>query len=135
MSLAAASAELHASRRWMLTMAILALFLLGLWSLVVGISWFTPGVFPAFTGWERGFFLGFYAQLTLFVFAALLPFLTLLRYAASLFALRDGDRAMLERALELNARFWRQCAWLMWGMVWLFAYALIGAVVANFVPS
>ena len=135
MSIAAVSAELHASRRWVMFMAILALVLLGLWCLVATTAWFLPDVMPDHRGWQRYFFLGFYGQLTLYVYAAIIPFVGLLRYARALGALKEGDRAGLIRAIELHGTFWRQCSLLMWGMVWLFVYAVAGGVAAAFLPA
>ena len=131
MSITAASAELHASRRWVLTMAILALVLLGFWCVVTTAAWVIPGVFPQQAGWEWYFFRGFFAQLTFLAYAAILPFLSLLRYARALAALGTADREVFARAVGLHGLFWRQCSWLMWGMVWLLAYALVGGVVGR----
>jgi len=107
--------------------------------LVSGASWprphgSSPTSCPITEAGSAYFFLGFYGQFTLYVYAAIIPFVGLLRYARALGALKEGDRAGLNRAIELHGTFWRQCSLLMWGMVWLFAYAVAGGVAAAFLP-
>ena len=131
MSNAAATAELRASRPWVLTMSILALCFLALWCLFTLAVWFVPNNFPKNPIGLRYLFLGFFAQLTLFVGLAIFPFVLLFRYALALFALKDADDASLTRAIDLNVRFWRQCSWLMWGAVWLLAYLIFGGLLVG----
>jgi hypothetical protein len=131
MSNAAVTAELRASRPWVLTMSILALCFLALWCLFTLVVWFVPNNFPKNPIGLRYLFLGFFAQLTLFVGLAIFPFVLLFRYALALFALKDADDASLARALDLNVRFWRQCSWLMWGAVWLLAYLILGGLLVG----
>ena len=131
MSNAAATAELRASRPWVLTMSILALCFLALWCLFTLAVWFVPNNFPKNPIGLRYLFLGFFAQLTLFVGLAIFPFVLLFRYALALFALKDADDASLARAIDLNVRFWRQCSWLMWGAVWLLAYLIFGGLLVG----
>ena len=133
MSLAAATSELHASRRWVLTMALLALFFVALWCLLCSAIWIDPRALAKVEdpSWLRPFMFGFFVQLTVFSFAAIAPFVLLLRYALALFALKDGDRPGLERVVDLNVHFWRQCAYLMWGVVWLFAFVVIGGILLS----
>jgi hypothetical protein len=131
MSNAAATAELRASRPWVLTMSILALCFLALWCLFTLAVWFVPNNFPKNPIGLRYLFLGFFAQLTLFVGLAIFPFVLLFRYALALFALKDADDASLARAIDLNVRFWRQCSWLMWGAVWLLAYLILGGLLVG----
>ncbi len=131
MSNAAATAELRASRPWVLTMSILALCFLALWCLFTLAVWFVPNNFPKNPIGLRYLFLGFFAQLTLFVGLAIFPFVLLFRYALALFALKDADDASLTRAIDLNVRFWRQCSWLMWGAVWLLAYLILGGLLVG----
>jgi hypothetical protein len=131
MSNAAATAELRASRPWVLTMSILALCFLALWCLFTLAVWFVPNNFPKDPIGLRYLFLGFFAQLTLFVGLAIFPFVLLFRYALALFALKDADDASLARAIDLNVRFWRQCSWLMWGAVWLLAYLILGGLLVG----
>jgi len=131
MSTAAVTAELRASRPWVLTMSILALCFLALWCLFALAVWFVPNNFPKNPIGLRYLFLGFFAQLTLFVGLAIFPFVLLFRYALALFALKDADDASLARAIDLNVRFWRQCSWLMWGAVWLLAYLILGGLLVG----
>jgi hypothetical protein len=131
MSNAAATAELRASRPWVLTMSILALCLLALWCLFTLAVWFVPNNFPKNPIGLRYLFIGFFAQLTLFVGLAIFPFVLLFRYALALFALKDADDASLARAIDLNVRLWRQCSWLMWGAVWLLAYLILGGLLVG----
>lgn len=131
MSNAAATAELRASRPWVLTMSILALCFLALWCLFTLAVWFVPNNFPKNPIGLRYLFLGFFAQLTLFVGLAIFPFILLFRYALALFALKDADDASLARAIDLNVRFWRQCSWLMWGAVWLLTYLILGGLLVG----
>ncbi len=135
MSNAAATAELRASRPWVLTMSILALCFLALWCLFTLAVWFVPNNFPKNPIGLRYLFLGFFAQLTLFVGLAIFPFVLLFRYALALFALKDADDASLTRAIDLNVRFWRQCSWLMWGAVWLLAYLILGGLLVGAVSG
>ncbi len=135
MSNAAATAELRASRPWVLTMSILALCFLALWCLFTLAVWFVPNNFPKNPIGLRYLFLGFFAQLTLFVGLAIFPFVLLFRYALALFALKDADDASLARAIDLNVRFWRQCSWLMWGAVWLLAYLILGGLLVGAVSG
>lgn len=135
MPIQAATAELRSSRRWVMTMAILALILLGLWCLFTTAAWISPNAMPRYTGAMRWYFLGFVAQLTLYAYAAIVPFANLLRYARSLLSLREGDREGLARAIGLNVLFWRQCSYLMWGMVWLLVYLLGGGIVLTFIAG
>lgn len=131
MSTQAAIAELRSSRRWVTTMAILAIILLSLWVIAFTATWFRPDALQMYDGWMQWFFLGFLAQVTLYAYAAVIPFLNLCRYARSLFALREGDPAGLERAIDLNIRFWRQCSYLMWGMAWLLTYLVGGSIIGT----
>ena len=131
MSPASLASELRASRPWVLTMAILTLCFVALWCLVTLAVWFVPNNFPKDPIGLRYLFLGFFAQLTLFVGLAIFPFVLLFRYALALFALKDADDASLARAIDLNVRFWRQCSWLMWGAVWLLAYLILGGLLVG----
>ena len=131
MSTQAAITELRSSRRWVTTMAILAIILLSLWVIVFTAIWFRPDTLRMYQGWMQAFFLGFMTQLTLYAYAAVIPFLNLCRYARSLFALGDGDREGLALAIDLNIRFWRQCSYLMWGMVWLLTYMVGGSIIGT----
>ncbi len=131
MSNAAVTSELRASRPWVLTMSILALCFLALWCLFTLVVWFVPNNFPKNPIGLRYLFLGFFAQLTLFVGLAIFPFVLLFRYALALFALKDADDASLARAIDLNVRFWRQCSCLMWGSAWLLAYLILGGLLVG----
>ncbi len=131
MSPASLASELRASRPWVLTMAILALCFVALWCLLTLAVWFVPNNFPKDPIGLRYLFIGFFAQLTLFVGLAIFPFVLLFRYALALFALKDADDASLARAIDLNVRFWRQCSWLMWGAVWLLAYLILGGLLVG----
>lgn len=131
MSPASLASELRASRPWVLTMAILALCFVALWCLLTLAVWFVPNNFPKDPIGLRYLFIGFFAQLTLFVGLAIFPFVLLFRYALALFALKDADDASLARAIDLNVRFWRQCSWLMWGAVWLLTYLILGGLLVG----
>lgn len=132
MSTAAVTAELRASRPWVLTMSILALCFLAVWFIYIFFMWyFLAPCLPEDPITLQYLFVGFFAQLTLFVGLAIFPFVLLFRYALALFALKDADDASLARAIDLNVRFWRQCSWLMWGAVWLLAYLILGGLLVG----
>lgn len=135
MPIQAAIAELRSSRRWVTIMSVLAIILISLWVLLFTAIWFSPNAMPRYTGAMRWYLLGFVAQLTLYAYAAIFPFLNLDRYARSLRALGEDDREGLARVIELNVRFWRQCSYLMWGMAWLLTYLVGGGVVMTFIAG
>lgn len=135
MPIQAAIAELRSSRRWVTTMAILAIILVSLWVLLFTAGWFRIDSIRIGDRWSQWFFLGFMAQVTLLAYAAIIPFLNLDRYARSLRALGEDDREGLARAIELNLRFWRQCSYLMWGMAWLLVYLFAGSIVVTFIAG
>lgn len=124
------TSELRASRPWVLTMAWLGLFFIALWCLWTTSIWlaetlFKGGIFPKFDrNWMEWYYKGFFIQLTLYAFAAIIPFVNLLRYAMSLGALQDGLTTTLERSLQLNRTFWTHACYLAWGMAWLVVYMI-----------
>lgn len=129
MPIQAAIAELRSSRRWVTIMSVLAIILISLWVLLFTAIWFRIDTISMYTAWKHWYFLGFTAQITLFAYAAIIPFINLNRYAESLRALGEDDREGLARVIELNVRFWRQCSYLMWGMAWLLVYLLGGGII------
>jgi len=112
-------------------MAILAIILLSLWIILFTGIWFSPSSLRLQDGWRQWYLVGFLAQLTLFAYAAAIPFLNLNRYSRSLLALREDDPAGLEQAIELNVRFWKQCSYLMWGAAWLLTYLIGGSIIGT----
>lgn len=128
MSRAELTSELRASRGWCLTWAIVALVFCALWCLMVVAGWVMvlsgKTLQPAHhgPGWMETLQTTWALQLSLVILASPIPFISLLRYADSLGEMRDGDEAVLLRALELNRTFWRQASWLAWGVAWLVIY-------------
>lgn len=112
-------------------MAILAIILLSLWIIIFTATWFRVDTLRMYEGWMQAYFLGFLAQLTLFAYAAVIPFLNLNRYSRCLLALREDDPTGLEQAIELNVRFWKQCSYLMWGAAWLLTYLIGGSIIGT----
>ncbi len=112
-------------------MAILALLLVGLWCLYTTFFWaatllMKDNISARFDReWMVWYYLGFFIQLTVLSYAAIVPFINLMRYANSLGHLKDGSEAGLERTMQLNRTFWTQSSYLAWGATWLLTY-LIG---------
>lgn len=122
-------AELRAMRPWVLTMSLVALVLLSLWSVLLIAGW-QSGAFLSTSPYSAPdlYLLLLAIQLTAVVLLAPLPFVTLFRFAGSLATLDESRPATLRDSLELNRAFWRQAEWLMWAVSWLMAFGIIGLV-------
>lgn len=111
-------------------MAILALLLIGLWCLLTTYFWVAVALMKGSISskfdreWMAAYYTGFLIQLTFLAWAAILPFVSLMRYASSLGDLKDDSQVGLERALQLNRTFWKQSSYLAWGVAWLLVYLL-----------
>lgn len=122
-------AELRAMRPWVLTMSLVALVLLSLWSVLLILGWISGAFLSAPPRSTSDLHLLLLAsQLTAVVLLAPLPFVTLFRFASSLAALNASRPATLRDSLQLNRAFWRQAEWLMWAVAWLMAFAILGQV-------
>jgi len=134
MTRAAVYQELKALRPWVLGMGCLALLILTGWYALLTWGWrnqvFTSDQFiPAI----NAFIEIFVVQLTLIALLALIPFLQLFRLGFSLQHLQQDDEATLTQALQLNRLFWRQAEWLVWALVWLATYLLVGVLLFAFI--
>ncbi len=129
MTRAAVYQELKALRPWVLGMACIALLILTGWYALLTWGWlnqvFTSSqVIPAI----NTFIEIFVVQLTLIALLALIPLLQLFRLGFSLQRLQQDDEVTLTQALLLNRLFWRQAEWLIWALVWLATYLMVGVM-------
>jgi len=134
MTRAAVYQELKLLRSWVLGMGCIALLLLTGWYALLTWGWlnqvFTSNqVIPAI----NVFIEIFVVQLSLIALLALIPFLQLFRLGFSLQRLQQDDEAALTQALQLNRLFWRQAEWLVWALVWLATYLLVGVILFTFI--
>lgn len=126
--------ELKALRPWVLGMGCLALLLLTGWYVILTWGWrnqvFTSDqVIPAI----NTFIEIFVVQLSLIALLALIPLLQLFRLGFSLQSLQPGDEVALTQALQLNRLFWQQAEWLVWALVWLGTYLMVGVLSFTFI--
>ncbi len=134
MTRAAVYQELKAQRPWVLGMGCIALLLFTGWYALLTWGWlnqvFTSDqVIPAI----NRFIEIFVVQLSLIALLALIPLLQLFRLGFCLQRLQQNDEVTLTQALQLNRLFWRQTEWLVWALVWLATYLILGVIGFTFI--
>lgn len=134
MTRAAVYQELKALRPWVLAMGTLALLILTGWYALLTWGWlnqvFTSSqVIPAI----NTFIEILVAQLSLIALLALIPLCQLFRLGFCLQRLHQNDEATLTQALQFNRLFWRQTEWIIWALVWLVTYLIVGVISFTFI--